>query len=103
MHLVGLDGLGQSIHDELSRHVKWEVRRRKALDGLDVGAREATVGEFSQDGSRVKGEMVWDDGLSTTGRFSRGTCGRRLAGSSQAFKSKVKRSGAAAVGVDRHG
>lgn len=108
MHLVGLDGLSQGVHDELSRHIQGEVWGREALDGLDVGAVVADGGNIGKGRSRMEIEMVWDDGMSTTGRWAgcveAETCGRqagrqatgRQAGRRQT-KSKVKTSGAAAA------
>lgn len=54
MDLVGLDGLGEGVHDELSGHVEREEGRGEALDGLDVGARV--------DGERTRRHVSGMDG-----------------------------------------
>lgn len=97
MHLVGFDGLGQSIHDELSCHVQREVWGREALDGFDVGTGVATAeGNIDKDRTRVEREMVWDDGLSTTGRRverRRGHADGRQTADRTRVKGKDKRCG----------
>lgn len=54
VHLVGLDGLRQGVHDELSRHVQREEGRGEALDGLDVGAEVAGGGSIGKAVSGVE-------------------------------------------------
>ena len=54
VHLVGLDGLRQSVHDEFSRHVQRKEGGGEALDGLDVGAEVPSGGSIRKAVSRVE-------------------------------------------------
>lgn len=56
--LVSLDGLCKRIHDKFSGHVKREVRRGQALDGLDVGAEVADVDSRDRQVSGVEGKII---------------------------------------------